>query len=240
ASSLGGSSTVEPMHGLFEKYEYNGPVNPDDPFENKDPRWDYNVYYTGQPIGNGSTYNSWPDGSTADRVGSTEFSTFNGYNVKKRVDYDAFAANPNLGNINMILMRYADVLLMYAEAKIELNEIDQSVYDAINDIRQRPTVEMPEITTGKSQVELRGIVRDERARELAFEGLRLYDINRWEIGEVKAGLVQGMYYEDAGQWKIFDLGRVASFNANRDYCWPVPQAEMDINDVITQNDGYIK
>src|SRR5690606_31702869 len=43
ASSLGGSSTVEPMHGLFEKYEYNGPVNPDDPFENKDPRWDYNV-----------------------------------------------------------------------------------------------------------------------------------------------------------------------------------------------------
>lgn len=239
-ASLGGSSTVEPMHGLFEKYEYTGPVNPDDPFENKDPRWNYIAYYTGQPIGNGNIYNSWPSGSTADRVGSSEFSTFNGYNLKKWMDYDAFAANPNLGNINMILMRYADVLLMYAESKIELNEIDQSVYDAINEVRQRPTVEMPAITGGKSQAELREIVRDERARELAFEGLRLYDINRWGIGEVKAGLVQGMYYEDAGQWKIFDIGRVASFDENRDYCWPVPQAEMDINDIITQNPGYVQ
>src|SRR5690606_2276542 len=133
----------------------------------------------------------------------------------------------------MVFMRYADVLLVYAEAQLELHEIDQSVYDARSDTRQRPPGAVPEINTGKSQVELRGIVRDERARELAFEGLRLYDINRWEIGEVKAGLVQGMYYEDAGQWKIFDLGRVASFNENRDYCWPVPQAEMDINDIIT-------
>lgn len=238
AASLGGSSTVEPMNGLFEKYEYTGPVNPDDPFENKDPRWDYNVFYTGQPIGNGNTYNSWPSSATADKVNGTEFSTFNGYNLKKWVDYDAFAANPNLGNINMILMRYADVLLMYAESKIELNEIDASVYNAINEVRQRPTVEMPAITEGKSQEELRAIVRDERARELAFEGLRLYDINRWGIGEVKTGSVKGMHYKEAGQWKIFDSGRIASFNANRDYCWPVPQAEMDINDVITQNPGY--
>lgn len=240
AASLGGSSTVEPMNGLFEKYEYKGPVNPNDPFENKDPRWNYIVYYTGQPIGN-SIFNSWPDSSTPDKVNSTEFTTFNGYNLKKWVDYESFAANPNLGDINMILMRYADVLLMYAESKIELNEIDKSVYDAINAIRQRPTVEMPIITEGKSQAELRTIVRNERVRELAFEGLRLFDINRWEIGEVKAGPVQGMYYkDDSGQWTLIDKGRVASFDEDRDYCWPVPQEEMDINDIITQNPGYVK
>ncbi|WP_026808836.1 RagB/SusD family nutrient uptake outer membrane protein [Arenibacter latericius] len=240
AASLGGSSGVEPMHGLFEKYEYTGPVNPDNPFENKDPRWNYIAYYTGQPIGNNNTYNSWPDSPTPDKISSTEFSTVHGYNLKKWVDYESFAANSNLGDINMILMRYADVLLMYAESKIELNDIDASVYKAINDIRQRPTVGMPAITPGKTQAELREMVRDERARELAFEGLRLFDINRWKIGEVKAGLVQGMYYKDAGQWKILDYGRIASFNAGRDYCWPVPQAEMDINDVITQNPGYVK
>jgi hypothetical protein len=240
AASLGGSSGVEPMNGLFEKYEYIGAVNPNDPFENKDPRWGYIAYYTGQPVGN-SVFNSWPNSPTPDKIGSTEFATLNGYNLKKWVDYESYASNSNLGDINMILMRYADVLLMYAESKVELDEIDQSVYDAINAIRQRPTVNMPAITGGKSQEELREIVRDERAKELAFEGLRLFDINRWKIGEVKAGLLQGMQYKDAsGQWKILDYGSVASFNANRDYCWPVPQAEMDINDVITQNPGYVK
>ncbi|KKM80755.1 hypothetical protein LCGC14_1336660 [marine sediment metagenome] len=239
AGSIGGGSGVEPMKGLFDVYEYNGPINPDDPYENKDPRWNIISYYTGQPIGN-SIYNSWPTSTTPDRVSSTEFSTLYGHNLKKWVDYDAFASNPNLSDINMILMRYADVLLMYAESKIELNEIDESVYDAINQIRERPTVEMPAITTGKTQEELRQMLRDERARELAFEGLRLFDINRWQIGEVKAGLLEGMFYINAstGQWEVLDYGQVAQFNPNRDYCWPIPQKEMDINDVITQNPGY--
>ncbi|MCM4166080.1 SusD-like protein P2 [Arenibacter antarcticus] len=240
AASIGGSSSVEPMNGLFQKYEYIGPVNPDNPFANKDPRWGYNVFYTGQPAGN-NIYNSWPNSTTPDKISSTEFATVNGYNLKKWVDYESYSANSNLGDINMILMRYADVLLMYAESKIELNDIDASVYKAINDIRQRPTVNMPPITTGKSQAEFREIVRDERVKELAFEGLRLFDINRWKIGNVKSGLLQGMYYKDAvsGQWKLLDYGSVASFNESRDYCWPVPQAEMDINDVITQNPGYV-
>lgn len=71
---------------------------------------------------------------------------------------------------------------------------------------------------------------------MAFEGLRLFDINRWEIGEVKAGLLQGMYYINGatGDWEILDYGQVAEFRADRDYCWPIPQDEMNINDVITQ------
>ncbi|MEK6481769.1 RagB/SusD family nutrient uptake outer membrane protein [Catalinimonas sp. 4WD22] len=238
AASIGGGSTVEPMHGLFEKYDYNGPVNPDDPFENIDPRWDFTAYYTGQPIGT-STFNSWPTSNTPDRISSTEFSTVYGYNLKKWVDYDTYSSNPDIGSINMILMRYADVLLMYAEAKIELGDIDASVYDAINQIRQRPTVEMPAISSGLSQDELRQILRDERAVELAFEGLRIFDINRWEIGEVKAGLLQGMYYinQNSGEWEILDLGVEANF-VERDYLWPIPQSEMDINDVLEQNTGY--
>ena len=238
AASIGGGSTVEPMQGLFKKYDYTGPVNPNDPFENIDPRWDFTAYYTGQPIGT-STFNSWPTSTTPDRIASTEFSTIYGYNLKKWIDYDVYSANPDAGAINMILMRYADVLLMYAEAKIELNDIDASVYDAINQIRQRPSVEMPPITSGKSQAELRDLVRDERAVELAFEGLRIFDINRWEIGEVKAGPLQGMYYinESTGNWEILSYGTDANFTA-RDYLWPIPQSEMDINDVLTQNPGY--
>lgn len=238
AASIGGNSTVEPTYGLFKKYGYKGSINPNDPFENIDPRWNFTSYYTGQPIGN-DIYNSWPNSNTPDRITGNEWATQYGYNLKKWVDYEAFVANPDLGTVNMILMRYADVLLMYAESKIELGEIDESVYLAINQVRGRPSVEMPSITPGKTQAELREIVRDERAVELAFEGLRLFDINRWGIGEVKAGLVQGMWYKtvENGEWELLDYGNVASFS-DYQYLWPIPQYEMDINDVITQNPGY--
>ena len=177
---------------------------------------------------------------TMDRVSANEWATDYGYNLKKWVDYDAYKANPSAGSTNLILIRYADVLLMYAEAKIELNEIDQSVYDAINAVRQRPSVEMPPITTGKSQTELRALVRNERAVELAFEGLRLFDMNRWQIGEEKAGIVEGMYYKDAAtnEWKVWTQGFQRMFRPDRDYVWPIPQAEVEINDKITQNDNY--
>lgn len=239
AASIGGSSTVEPIHNLFKKYGYKGPKNPNDPYENIDPRWGFTVFYTGQPIGN-SVYNSWPSSTTPDRVGGSEFSTDQGYDLKKWVDYDADKANPNISSINMILIRYADVLLMYAEAKIELGETDASVYDAINAVRGRPSVGMPPISPGKSQAELREIVRNERVVELAFEGLRLYDMNRWQIGAEKEGLVEGTYYKPQGsnEWKVYNNGFNRKFRADRDYLWPIPQTEMEINSEITQNPNY--
>lgn len=239
AASIGGSAVVEPIHHLFLKYGYKGPQNPDDAYENIDPRWDFTVFYTGRPIGN-STYNSWPNSDTPDRVGGSEFTTDHGYDLKKWVDYEGDRANPNISSINMILIRYADVLLMYAEAKIELNEIDESVYEAINMVRERPSVEMPPIEPGKTQAELREIVRNERAVEFAFEGLRLYDMNRWQIGEEKEGLVEGMYYKPEGsnEWRVYNNGFNRRFRADRDYLWPIPQTEIEINSQITQNPNY--
>ncbi len=240
ASSIGGNSIVEPIHKLYQKYEFNGPQNPDDPYENIDPRWDFTVFYTGQPIGN-STYDSRPSSSTADRVNSTEASTQHGYNLKKWVDYENDSGNPSDGSINMILIRYADVLLMYAEAKIELGELDQSVYDAINEVRGRPSVEMPPIGDNLTQEELREIVRNERVVELAFEGLRLYDMNRWEIGEEKVGQVFGAHFinPETGEFYLQSIGFTRSFNPNRDYLWPIPQSEVNSNSAITQNNpGY--
>jgi len=239
ASSIGGNSVVEPINNFYEKFEFKGQRNPDNPYENIDPRWDFTVFYTGQPIGN-STYNSSPASNTLDRVGSTETSTRHGYNLKKWIDYETDSGNPSLGSINMILIRYADVLLMYAEAKIELGEIDSSVYEAINSVRQRPTVEMEPITGSHTQDELREILRNERVVEFGFEGLRLYDMNRWQLGEEKEGDVLGAHFQDEnGQWYLYDMGYNRSFNPGRDYLWPIPQAEMNANDEITQNNpGY--
>lgn len=241
ASSIGGNSIVEPIHNFYQKFEFDGPQNPDDPYENIDPRWDYTVYYTGSPIRSGAAvYDSRPTSSTADRVNSTEASTQHGYNLRKWVDYDAYSGNPSNGSTNMILIRYADVLLMYAEAKVELGELDQSVYDALNQIRQRPSVEMPLIEGPHSQEELREIVRNERVVELGFEGLRLYDMNRWRIGEEKEGEVFGAHFRDEnGDWYLQSIGFTRSFNPNRDYLWPIPSSEMNTNTAITENNpGY--
>ena len=74
-------------------------------------------------------------------------------------------------------MRYADVLLMYAEAKVELGQgTDPAAVAAFNLVRAR--VNMPTVTTLTQAV-----VRNERRVELAFEGLRLFDIRRWKIAE---------------------------------------------------------
>ncbi len=239
-ATLGGSTAVDPLHHYVMKHERTGPENPDDPYDNLDPRFGYNVYYPGVTLPNGIIYNSWPDSPTADRIMAGEYSTSYGFNLRKWIDYENDRDNPAGSTINFIIIRYADVLLMYAESKIELNEIDQSVYDAINEVRQRPTVEMPPISTGKTQAELRDIVRRERTVELAWEGLHYFDMNRWRIGQERAGLAQGIKYIDSetGEWRIYDRGLVRRHREDRDYLWPIPQEEMEVNEFMDQNPNY--
>src|SRR5690606_12567581 len=88
-----------------------------------------------------------------------------------------------------VVIRYSDVLLIYAEAKIELNQIDKSVIDAINMVRSRAYgVNIEDISNYpaiqlSSQSELRKRVRNERRVEFAYEGLRYYDLIRWRIAD---------------------------------------------------------
>ena len=122
-----------------------------------------------------------------------------------------------------VLLRYADVLLMYAEAQNELVGPDQSVYDAINAIRAR--VDMAEIPAGLTQDPMREAIRHERRIELAFEGLRYYDLKRWRIAEevlnnISDGLLNYTFEE-------------------RFYHWPLPLAEIDKGlGILEQNPDY--
>ena len=143
--------------------------------------------------------------------------------------------------INIILIRYAEVLLTYAEAKIEADQIDQSVADAINEVRQRADVNMPPLTAIGSREEMRDIVRHERMVELAFEGLRYIDIRRWKIAEnVIPGKLYGMTYtDDSGTLQTIQIQSFEkTFDKSRDYLWPVPQKERDINSALTQNPNW--
>jgi hypothetical protein len=112
---------------------------------------------------------------------------------------------------------------MYAEAQNELVGPDQSVYDAINAVRGR--VDMTEIPAGLTQDPMREAIRHERRVELAFEGLRYYDLKRWRIaGEVLNNISDGLLNYTFEE---------------KFYNWPLPLAEIDKGlGILEQNPDY--
>lgn len=202
----GGSSVAQPSWDLFCAYlctdglpiDESPLFNPRKPFENRDPRckmtivpfetehlgvmYDPNPYttkvlnvLTGKLVANKDT-----------RSVDT-YASYNGLTLKKGVDQDW--SDNNETDFDIRIMRYADVLLMYAEAKIELNEIDASVLTAINRVRARAygvdvanVAAYPALTT-TSQEQLRKELRNERRIEFAWENRRFDDLLRWRLAE---------------------------------------------------------
>ncbi|MCG8578459.1 MAG: RagB/SusD family nutrient uptake outer membrane protein, partial [Bacteroidales bacterium] len=134
------------------------------------------------------------------------------------------------GSQDFYLIRYADVLLMRAEALVESGSVGQEVYDLINTVRQRvnmPTVESVE-GNGLSQDQLREIIRHERRVELAFEGLRFYDLKRW--GEMEEGY--NRIAADAVK------GYVPLYQGKKSEVFAVPQEELDVNKNLVQHPAW--
>ena len=175
-----------------------------------------------------------------------------GYVWKKYNDSTQYTFESRVG---FILMRYADILLTYAEAKTELNELDATVLSAINLVRARAG--QPAAVLG-SQTAMRTLIRRERAVEFAGEGLRLFDLRRWDIYEkANSGPVVGISLDPAvpAARPSFDANNIPSYTAsvnqrirfrnqtrnnnNAKYkLWPIPQAEIDNNPKIKQNLGW--
>lgn len=117
--------------------------------------------------------------------------SYNGFVLKKFVDEEWI--DDRLTDTPMRIIRYADVLLMYAESKMEMNEIDASVFNAINQIRARAykcgvdeTSKYPAVTE-TNQTALRKIIRNERRIELCWENRRWFDLIRWRMCEEVLG-----------------------------------------------------
>jgi hypothetical protein len=158
-----------------------------------------------------------------------------GYGLKKyiRTKNTALGAGPaEPGSQDFYVIRYADVLLMRAEALIELNQVGDEVYALINQVRQRTGVGMPKVEqaegTGLSQSQLREIVRHERRVELAFEGLRFFDLKRW--GQVEAAF--GRMIAD----KI--TGYNPKYQGKKSETFPIPLRELDANKNLVQHEAW--
>lgn len=149
------------------------------------------------------------------------------YSVEKMVDWGFMPCSWALqSDQDYLRFRYAMVLLMYAECQNEAVGPDQSVYDAINTIRARPTVNMPPLPEGLDKDAMREKIRHERAVELGMEGVRYWDIKRWKTAET----VIPQLTIPTGEPRVFD--------ADKHYLWPFAQSEMDVNPNLVQNPGY--
>jgi len=200
----GGSNVAQPSWDLFASYTATDglPIDesplfdPKEPFKNRDPRlamtivefgtehlgviYDPNPYTTEVLNVNTGVMVRNKDARSVDT-----YAAYNGLALKKGVDEDW--TDDNRTDFDIRIMRYADVLLMYAEAKIELNEIDQTVLDAINTVRARAyevdkddIASYPAVNT-LNQTELRLILQNERRVEFAWENRRFFDLLRWRL-----------------------------------------------------------
>lgn len=121
------------------------------------------------------------------------------------------------------MLRYADVLLMAAEIENELKGPTTKALNYVNTVRKRAG--MPNFPTGLSKDQFRERLRKERRVELAFEGLRFYDLKRWKIAEDVLN-------------KVTD-GIIPYSFETKFYRWPFPQTEIDKSQgKLVQNPDY--
>jgi len=168
--------------------------HPDDPFLNRDPRMAETLVQPGTAFlgfiydPGAAKVENLTTGKMVTNTDSqfgSEYAAFNGLQLKKGVD--ATWSDDKQADPNMIIMRYADVLLMYAEAKMELGELDNSLYEAINQVRARAYGVAPTDTenypavTETNQDKLRTIIRNERHVEFGWENRRWFDLIRWKL-----------------------------------------------------------
>lgn len=262
-----------PTQSLVDSYECTDGLtidksplyNPVKPYDARDPRLNWTIAVPGS-IFCGYEYETHKDSLTcwnynvtpALRIPNQDainpYASFSGFAWRKYVDPAEFS-QANKSAISTILIRYAEVLLNYAEAKIESDQIDATVYDAINKIRERAI--MPKITPGKTQKELRSIVRRERKVEFAGEGLRYFDVLRWKIGEqVLSGPCYGRIpkgllasapsidengtpnYSGVSNYAQMRVIQVRIFDPSKNYLWPIPNIELQTNKNLVQNPNY--
>ncbi|ACU04922.1 RagB/SusD family nutrient uptake outer membrane protein [Pedobacter heparinus] len=247
-AELGAGSNTTPTKALMDAYLYTdglpqgkSPLQKTETttltqFENRDPRMGMTVF-------NKTHYYV-----TSFYLPTLTFAP-TGYKVRKYFNTVDFIAKRSF--VDNMTIRYAEILLIYAEAKFELNGSisDDDLNKSINLIRSR--AKMPALTNAfvtANGLDMRNEIRRERRIELAVEGQhRYWDLIRWKTAEIELPkLILGARFFanefekatpklDAQGYIIVQEAAKRKFNPERDYLWPLPTRDLGLNLSLTQN-----
>ncbi|WGQ11234.1 RagB/SusD family nutrient uptake outer membrane protein [Pedobacter gandavensis] len=246
-AGYGGKGTNAPTQEIVDEYEMkNGKMIGEsgsgylasDPYAGRDPRFEKSVLYN-----NASFKGRAVETFTKGKDMPTSNPTPTGFYIRKFIAED-FDYNKDVNvtsSTNWVIMRYAEVLLNYAEAQNEANGPDATVYQAINDIRKR--AKMPELPTGLSQPEMRAKIRHERRIELAFEDQTRYnDLRRWkEAANTLNKSVNGVTITKATNGSLTFASKKSGSRVftDKNYWQPIPLTEIATNpNLKPQNEGW--
>lgn len=250
--ALTGYGHVDPTQDLVDEYAMaNGlPItapgsgyNPQKPYENREKRFYQSIVYDGSTwLGDVMIMKQGVGSLNATDLNNSSISTRTGYYIRKGINPKYASARSDQNSANWIIFRYAEVLLSYAEARNEATGPDQSVYDAINAVRKRS--ELPDLTPGMDQTQLRTAIHRERRVELAFEDKRLPDLLRLKQAEVILNKpLHAIKIELVNNVPVYTVvnagGGMRAFFPNKNYFLPIPQSAMDKNKKLVQNPNYL-
>lgn len=250
------SNNLSPTQELVNNYlmlngkrigEAGSGYDENNPYANRDPRLTativYDRYNWVNP--NGSTQTIYikpgtgPAGQTANEYSAAGQGTATGYYWRKYWD-PAMSAPGISSGLNIHLIRYAEVLLMYAEAKQSLGQMTEDIWNkTIKAIRTRAGFTDAGALNYPGAGNLTETIRSERRSELAMEGIRIDDIRRWKIAEtVLNGWAHGAKFGEASVDNGYLRVQLRAFDKSKHYLWPVPPSERALNSNLSQNDNY--
>ena len=254
-ASRGGQNYGNPTQQLVDDYPMkNGKLISEsgsgyvetNPYANRDPRFYYTVLYnqalwldrtslTKKPV---DLYALAP----GDGMSTAPYNTVTGYLWRRFCNENAGGNYGVTSQIGLVVSRYADILLGYAEATNEFQGAGPEVYQAVEAVRKRAGLVPYALSTGLSKEQMREVIRHERRIEFANEeGHRFFDILRWKIAEnLINGPMGGMRWTKNGS--AFTGTRITfetrKFNSPQMYYQPIPLQEVNKNSQLLQNPGW--
>ncbi|MDN5284271.1 MAG: hypothetical protein JWR38_545 [Mucilaginibacter sp.] len=228
-----GLSITDPTSG----YDANNP------YTNRDPRLTYTIFYNGARWLN-SDLQLFEGGQS--KPNGTLQQTETGYYMRKFMGNEENTNSFQAHNADWLIIRYADVILGYAEAENEVNGATRDVYNAMISIRKRAGIAAGGdgsygLKAGMSQADMRNAIHNERRIEFAFEESRYWDIRRWKTANVVLNQpLNGMSITKTGSNLTYNVvvALATKFKQPSMYLYPIPYDEVLKNPNMKQNPGW--
>ena len=237
-----------PTQTLVDAYEMKngGEPNQKDPYTGRDPRFAMTIAVNGDkwPNTNPNPLEIYTGGRDAAPV---PYATPTGYYVKKYVDgaTDISASTSSGGKRHSwITFRLGEFLLNYAEATFKYfgsadtkdAELTMTAREAVNKVRKRTGVDMPDFSEGMSSSDFWSRYKNERMVELAFEGHRFWDVRRWKEGGFTS-IGRMLITKNSDDSFTYTRSIKALVWDDKMYFYPIPDSEIRKNPNLKQNPG---